>query len=61
MDIRGYDLVALAMHWGATHAAAYTIQIAVSAVLAAACAYTGRRSDSQTSLVLCIALSLVAG
>ena len=60
MDIRGYDLVALAMHWGATHAAAYTIQIAVSAVLAAACVYTGRRSDSQTSLVLCIALSLVA-
>ena len=60
MDVRGYDLVALAMHWGATHTVAYTIQIAVSALLAAVCFYAGRRGDCQTSLVLCIALSLLA-
>ena len=52
--------MALGMHLGTSHDAAYAAGLAVAAIAALACVVAGRRRRDQSALVLSIAVSLLA-
>lgn len=55
-----YTPLALALHLGFAHPAAYAIDLAIAAAVAVLCIRAGRRNQEPTALLLAIAVSLLA-
>jgi hypothetical protein len=60
MYSRGYSIVALALHVGASHTVAFAVGVAAAVVIAFATVYYARRGDQVSALALALALSLLA-
>jgi alpha-1,2-mannosyltransferase len=57
---QGYTVVALAVHAGASRTAATVLTVVLAAAVAAAAIAVARRGEDMRSLVLCVALTLLA-
>jgi hypothetical protein len=60
MDRRGYGIFSLVMQLGGGRGLAYALGIGVAVVVASACFVAGRRGDTRTAFILCIADCLLA-